>query len=82
MCKIWGFSDDDAKNNTKSLNRKLDKHLVLLVDQKVGDQEFSIFPQDKWQQGETLRQVGFFEYSVTLKMFTFLFVDSGKNSQQ
>ncbi|XP_044757137.1 39S ribosomal protein L46, mitochondrial [Coccinella septempunctata] len=47
---------DDTKNNVKSLNRKLDKHLVLLVDQQIGGRNFTILPQGKWKEGETLRQ--------------------------
>ncbi|CAH0559513.1 unnamed protein product [Brassicogethes aeneus] len=50
------ITQDDKKNNDKSLNRKLDKHLVLLVNQKLGDQKHYLLPQGKREEGETLRQ--------------------------
>ncbi|KAF5282838.1 hypothetical protein FQA39_LY17488 [Lamprigera yunnana] len=50
------FTTDDEVNNTKSLHRKLDKHLVLLTKHKLGDKELYLIPQGKHQEGETLRQ--------------------------
>lgn len=51
------FADDDKANNIKSLNRKLDKHLVLLTKQKIGDKDFYLLPQALRLDGETLKQV-------------------------
>ncbi|XP_023042887.1 39S ribosomal protein L46, mitochondrial isoform X2 [Piliocolobus tephrosceles] len=45
----------DEKNDRTSLNRKLDRNLVLLVREKLGDQDVWILPQAEWQPGETLR---------------------------
>lgn len=49
--------DDDKVNNLKSLNRKLNKHLVLLVKQKIGGNDFYLLPQALRLDGETLKQV-------------------------
>ncbi|GJQ69203.1 putative ribosomal protein L46 [Trypoxylus dichotomus] len=46
----------DKENDQKSLNRKLDKHLVLVVKQKLGDEDYYILPQAARNEGETLRQ--------------------------
>ncbi|KRT85689.1 hypothetical protein AMK59_1456, partial [Oryctes borbonicus] len=46
----------DKKNDQKSLSRKLDKHLVLVVKQKLGDKDHYILPQGVRNDGETLRQ--------------------------
>ncbi|XP_005139381.2 39S ribosomal protein L46, mitochondrial [Mesocricetus auratus] len=48
-------TEADKKNDRSSLNRKLDRNLVLLVREKLGDQEFWMLPQVEWQPGETLR---------------------------
>ncbi|NXG76391.1 RM46 protein, partial [Baryphthengus martii] len=48
-------TDADKNNNRTSLNRKLDSNLMLLVKQKVGNQELWLLPQAEWQPGETLR---------------------------
>ncbi|KAL1774373.1 39S ribosomal protein L46, mitochondrial [Sigmodon hispidus] len=48
-------TEADKKNDQTSLNRKLDRNLVLLVKEKLGDQEFWMLPQVEWQPGETLR---------------------------
>ncbi|VEN58582.1 unnamed protein product [Callosobruchus maculatus] len=40
----------------KSLQRKLDKHLVLVVNQTLGDKKHYLLPQGLLQAGETLRQ--------------------------
>lgn len=47
---------DDKKNH---LNRKLDKHLVLVINEK--NNKFQNLPVDSWKQGETLRQVNVFD---------------------
>ncbi|XP_065590065.1 large ribosomal subunit protein mL46 [Cyrtonyx montezumae] len=48
-------TDADKKNDRTSLNRKLDSNLMLLVKQKIGNQELWLLPQVEWQPGETLR---------------------------
>lgn len=47
----------DKKNDSTSLERKLDKHLVLLVEQQIGQQDLFLLPQALSEDGETLRQV-------------------------
>ncbi|XP_044258159.1 39S ribosomal protein L46, mitochondrial [Tribolium madens] len=49
-------TEADKKNDLKSLNRKLDKHLVLVTKQKIGKDNFYLLPQALRQDGETLRQ--------------------------
>ncbi|NWT35914.1 RM46 protein, partial [Rissa tridactyla] len=49
------ITDADKNNNRTSLNRKLDRNLMLLVKQKIGNQELWLLPQVEWQPGETLR---------------------------
>ncbi|KAJ6662783.1 hypothetical protein lerEdw1_010987 [Lerista edwardsae] len=49
------ITDADRSNDQTSLNRKLDQNLLLLVKQKVGDNEIWLLPQAEWQEGETLR---------------------------
>lgn len=44
-------------NDLKSLDRALERSLVLVVKQKMGSSEEWVFPQTPWQPGETLRQV-------------------------
>ncbi|XP_014478687.1 PREDICTED: 39S ribosomal protein L46, mitochondrial [Dinoponera quadriceps] len=46
----------DEQNETSSLKRKLDKNLLLLVHQKIGDKHYWIPPQGIRQEGETMRQ--------------------------
>ncbi|XP_055479229.1 39S ribosomal protein L46, mitochondrial [Psammomys obesus] len=48
-------TEADKKNDRTSLQRKLDRNLVLLVREKLGDQDFWMLPQVEWQPGETLR---------------------------
>ncbi|NWX82352.1 RM46 protein, partial [Nothoprocta pentlandii] len=48
-------TDADKNNIRTSLERKLDSNLMLLVKQKIGDQELWLLPQAEWQPGETLR---------------------------
>ncbi|XP_045129326.1 39S ribosomal protein L46, mitochondrial-like [Portunus trituberculatus] len=40
----------------KSINRALERSLILVVKQKVGAAEEWVFPHTPWQPGETLRQ--------------------------
>ncbi|XP_048337886.1 39S ribosomal protein L46, mitochondrial [Sphaerodactylus townsendi] len=49
------ITEADKNGNRTSLNRKLDQNLLLLVKQKLGDQEIWLLPQAEWQNGETLR---------------------------
>ncbi|XP_074863079.1 large ribosomal subunit protein mL46 [Carettochelys insculpta] len=49
------LTDADKSNDRTSLNRKLDRNLMLLVKEKVGSQELWLLPQADWQAGETLR---------------------------
>ncbi|XP_054858701.1 39S ribosomal protein L46, mitochondrial [Eublepharis macularius] len=49
------LTDADKDGDRTSLNRKLDQNLLLLVKQKVGNQEVWLLPQAEWQDGETLR---------------------------
>nr|XP_060611152.1 large ribosomal subunit protein mL46 [Anolis sagrei ordinatus] len=48
-------TDADKNNDRTSLSRKLDQSLLLLVKQKLGDQEIWLLPQTEWKDGETLR---------------------------
>ncbi|XP_008851067.1 39S ribosomal protein L46, mitochondrial [Nannospalax galili] len=48
-------TEADKKNDRASLHRKLDSNLVLLVKEKLGDQDIWLLPQVEWQPGETLR---------------------------
>lgn len=46
----------DEKKDNKSLNRKLEENLVLVIKQKLGHEDFWILPQGLWiNNGETLR---------------------------
>lgn len=47
----------DKQNITSSPQRKLDKCLLLLVQQKVGNAYYWIPPQGIRQDGESMRQV-------------------------
>lgn len=49
-------TDDDKANNLKSLNRKLDDTLMLVLAHDVNKSELFLLPQDQWQEGESLRQ--------------------------
>uniref|UniRef100_A0A9L0K5D1 Large ribosomal subunit protein mL46 n=1 Tax=Equus asinus TaxID=9793 RepID=A0A9L0K5D1_EQUAS len=49
------ITEADKKNDRTSLLRKLDRNLVLLVKEKLGDQEVWLLPQAEWQPGESLR---------------------------
>jgi len=50
------ISEADKTNDIKSLNRKLEDILVLLVEQKLGDKKYLLLPQGKREDGETMRQ--------------------------
>jgi len=52
------ISEADAKNDLTSVDRKLDKKLVLLVNQKLGDKNYWVMPQRPRKEGESMRQVG------------------------
>lgn len=49
-------TEDDKKNNLKSLNRKLDDTLMLICEQNVDKNAVTMLPQAQWNEGETLRQ--------------------------
>lgn len=49
-------TEADRKNDTKSLNRKLEDTLVLLVEQQLGQERLLLLPQGKREAGETMRQ--------------------------
>lgn len=49
-------TDADKKGDKTSLERCLQKHLVLVSDVKVGENIKTILPQANWKEGETLRQ--------------------------
>lgn len=50
------ITEDDKKNNLKSLNRKLDDTLLLICAHNVDKKDVLLLPQAKWVEGETLRQ--------------------------
>lgn len=50
------LTDADPSNDTKSLNRKLEETLVLLVEHKIGKDKLLLLPQGKREEGETMRQ--------------------------
>jgi large subunit ribosomal protein L46 len=49
-------TEADKKNDDKALDRKLDKHLVLVMKQKIGQKDLYLLPQAMRNDGETLRQ--------------------------
>lgn len=49
-------ADGDKLNDIKSLDRKLQDTLILLVNHKLGKDNLMLLPQGKWNAGETLRQ--------------------------
>ncbi|KAF7241595.1 39S ribosomal protein L46, mitochondrial [Varanus komodoensis] len=49
------ITDADKSNDQTSLNRKLDQNLLLLVKEKICDQDIWLLPQTEWKDGETLR---------------------------
>lgn len=48
-------TEADKKNDKKSIKRKLDQGLVLLLEQQIGSKKYFLFPQGLRQEGETLR---------------------------
>uniref|UniRef100_UPI0037E9977B large ribosomal subunit protein mL46 isoform X2 n=1 Tax=Semicossyphus pulcher TaxID=241346 RepID=UPI0037E9977B len=46
----------DVDKDLTSLERCLDKTLLLLAEQQVGAEKLWLLPQTQWQEGETLRQ--------------------------
>lgn len=50
-------TEADLTNNRKSLERKLDTTLYLLVKQKIEGKDHWVLPQVYWKEGETMRQV-------------------------
>ncbi|XP_073506959.1 large ribosomal subunit protein mL46 [Phyllobates terribilis] len=49
-------TEADEQNDRTSLNRKLENPLVLLVKEKIVNEEIWMFPQVEWLAGETMRQ--------------------------
>ncbi|XP_072321108.1 large ribosomal subunit protein mL46 [Eucyclogobius newberryi] len=47
---------DDVDTDLSSVQRCLTDPLVLVAEQKVGDQTLWLLPQTQWQEGEVLRQ--------------------------
>lgn len=54
--KFAATTNPDENNNTKSTDRHLDRNLLLLIKEKVGNNSIWVLPQGKRQEGETLRQ--------------------------
>lgn len=50
------ITEADRKNDIKSTNRKLEETLILLVEQKLGNEKHMLLPQGKRRDGETMRQ--------------------------
>lgn len=50
-------SEADKKGDTTTLDRCLQRHLVLVNEIKLGNDLKTLLPQGYWQEGETLRQV-------------------------
>ena len=51
------FLEADEKNDVKSPDRLLDKKLILLVKQSLGDQMHWVMPQGARKENESMRQV-------------------------
>lgn len=49
-------TDADRKKTVKSVDRKLDKTLFLLIEQQIGERKHMLLPQGKRAAGESLRQ--------------------------
>uniref|UniRef100_A0A2M4BWS9 Large ribosomal subunit protein mL46 n=1 Tax=Anopheles marajoara TaxID=58244 RepID=A0A2M4BWS9_9DIPT len=49
-------TEADRKNDTQSLERKLEETLVLLVEQKLGNKNHFLLPQGLHKAGESLRE--------------------------
>ncbi|XP_065577434.1 large ribosomal subunit protein mL46-like isoform X2 [Artemia franciscana] len=50
------ITEADKEKDQKSLDRMLDRHLLLVVRQKLGTSSVWILPQGQRQEGETMRQ--------------------------
>lgn len=50
------ITDADKSGDQRSLDRKLDSSLYLLVKQNIAGREHWVLPQATWEDGETLRQ--------------------------
>ena len=48
-------TEADEKGDTKSLDRKLEQSLILLVEQTIGNKKIKLLPQGLRNEGETLR---------------------------
>uniref|UniRef100_A0A182Q6Y9 Large ribosomal subunit protein mL46 n=1 Tax=Anopheles farauti TaxID=69004 RepID=A0A182Q6Y9_9DIPT len=49
-------TEADRKNDVRSLDRKLEQTLVLLVEQKLGNKSHYLLPQGQHRKGESMRQ--------------------------
>ncbi|XP_041377704.1 39S ribosomal protein L46, mitochondrial-like [Gigantopelta aegis] len=49
-------TDADKSDDRTSVQRKLDRKLILIVKQQLGDQSHWVFPQGLWKDGESMRQ--------------------------
>ncbi|BFZ10874.1 hypothetical protein BsWGS_13913 [Bradybaena similaris] len=49
-------TEADRTNNLRTVDRKLDSSLYLLVKQNIEGRDHWVLPQAVWEQGETLRQ--------------------------
>jgi len=47
----------DAKNDIRSVDGKLDRKLILLVKQKLGNSSHWVMPMGPRNEGESMRQV-------------------------
>ncbi|KAK3584876.1 hypothetical protein CHS0354_023461 [Potamilus streckersoni] len=50
------ITDADRNNDTRSVNRKLDRKLIFIIKQKLGEKEFWVLPQGVRQESESMRQ--------------------------
>lgn len=50
------ITDADEKDEKKSLKRKLEENLILVIKQKLGHEDFWILPQGLWTNKETLKE--------------------------
>ncbi|XP_061424900.1 large ribosomal subunit protein mL46 isoform X1 [Lethenteron reissneri] len=48
-------TDADTRDDRTSLERRLDDKLVLIVQQRLGQEDVWLLPQVAWNEGETLR---------------------------
>lgn len=46
----------EVENNRKNVSRKMDESLLLICEQNIDGTNAFVLPQDKWNEGETLRQ--------------------------